>query len=289
MLLGQKSMQAASALLYSFVMTAVPATARVRPAAVSGLFYPADPTELRATVQRLLQADNSTAAQPGLKAIIAPHAGYVYSGPIAASVYRLLPSHAERIRRVVMIGPSHRVGLVGMAVPEMDAFETPLGAVRIDTELRDLALRLKTVQANDLPHADEHSLEVQLPFLQSTLRDFTLLPLAAGSAIPEEIAAVLEDLWGGPETLIVISTDLSHYQPYALARSIDDATQEAILDFSSRITGRQACGYVGLNGFLACAHRHELRIEPRDLRNSGDTAGDRARVVGYGAWALYDA
>jgi len=268
-------------------MATASSSLRVRPAAVSGLFYPDDPRELEDALQALLPVDN--VERPAPKALIAPHAGYVYSGPTAAAAFRLLKAAAARIRRVVLIGPSHRVPFHGLAVPSVDAFDTPLGRIPIDVEARRALLELTQVRLTDSPHAQEHSLEVQLPFLQAMLKGFVLLPIAAGDAMSMEVAEALELVWGDPETLVVVSTDLSHYHDYEQARLIDRATNEAVLAYSSRIDGEQACGCVGLNGFLAVARRRRMRIQLEDLRSSGDTAGDRKRVVGYGAWSLYDA
>lgn len=263
------------------------ASLRVRPPAVAGLFYPDDPAELGGFLDDLLRGD--TTAQPALKALIVPHAGYVYSGPIAASGFRLLGAETTRVRRVVVLGPSHRVPFRGLAVPTADAFATPLGEVPIDATARNTLLGLAQVHATDMPHAEEHSLEVELPFLQRLLGTFELLPIAAGSASAGEVAEVLDAVWGGPETLLVVSTDLSHYHDSETARILDRATNEAIMGFTQRLSGEQACGCIGLNGFLRCARTRGLRIELKDLRNSGDTAGDRARVVGYGAWAVFNA
>lgn len=260
---------------------------RVRQPAVAGLFYPSDAPELERLLKSLLQGED--APQAALKALIVPHAGYVYSGPIAASGFRLLRGHAGRIRRVVVIGPSHRIPLRGLAVPTVNAFSTPLGEIRIDAEGRECLLKVPQVRAADLPHAQEHSIEVELPFLQLLLGDFELLPIAAGDASASEVAEALNAVWNGPETLIVVSTDLSHYHDYATAQSLDSATNDAILACAEALDGECACGCIGLNGFLRCARLRALRIELKDLRNSGDTAGDRARVVGYGAWAVYDA
>jgi AmmeMemoRadiSam system protein B len=268
-------------------MATASSSLRARPAAVSGLFYPDDPRELEDSLQALLL--DTSVERPAPKALIAPHAGYIYSGPIAAAAYRLLRAAAAQIRRVVLIGPSHRVPFHGLALPSADAFDTPLGRIPIDVEARRALLALTHVRLTDAPHAEEHSLEVQLPFLQTMLRDFALLPIAAGDATPEEVAAALEPVWGDAETLIVVSTDLSHYHAYAQARLIDRATNDAILACSTQIDAEQACGCVGLNGLLACAQRRRMKIQLEDLRNSGDTAGDRQRVVGYGAWSLYDA
>ena len=263
------------------------ASLRVRPPAVAGLFYPDDPAELTELLNELLRGD--ARPPPGLKALIAPHAGYVYSGPVAAAVFRLLRAEAGRVRRVVLLGPSHRIPFRGLAVPTASAFATPLGELPIDARARDAVLRLPQMHATDAPHAEEHSLEVELPFLQALLGSFEFLPIVAGDAKPAEVAEALDTVWGGAETLVVVSTDLSHYHDYETARILDRATNEAILAFTERLGGEQACGCVGLNGFLRTARARALRIELKDLRNSGDTAGDRAHVVGYGAWAVFDA
>jgi AmmeMemoRadiSam system protein B len=259
---------------------------RVRPAAVSGLFYPDDPRELEECVRTLMSGEPESGPRP--KALIAPHAGYVYSGPTAAAAFRLVTGCTGLIRRVVLIGPSHRVPFRGLAVPSVESFATPLGRISLDSPGREALLDLGHVRSSDAPHAAEHSLEVELPFLQVTLGEFELLPIAAGDATAREVAAALDHVWGGAETLIVVSTDLSHYHAYDHARRLDAATNEAVLRFESDFGGEQACGCIGLNGLLAAAKARRMRIALEDLRNSGDTAGDRERVVGYGAWSLYD-
>jgi AmmeMemoRadiSam system protein B len=255
--------------------------------AVAGLFYPDDPEQLRARVETLLAGVRSdpTAATP--KAVIAPHAGYVYSGPVAASAYALLRPLRGAVRRVVLIGPSHRVPLRGLAAPAAGGFATPLGEVVLDTDALALALALPQVRVGDAAHAREHSLEVQLPFLQCVLGEFALVPLVAGDASDEEVAGVLEALWGGDETRIVISSDLSHYLPYDRAREHDARTTRAIeaLD-PAGLDWESACGRVPIGGLLRLAQRRGLACRTLDVRNSGDTAGDRAQVVGYGAWAF---
>jgi AmmeMemoRadiSam system protein B len=259
-----------------------------RPAAVAGSFYPDSPDEVRTAIRRSF-ADAVTPATHAAvpKALIVPHAGYVYSGAIAASAYsRIIPARST-IRRVVLLGPSHRVYVRGLAVPSVDAFLTPLGAVPIDTMGRDLALELPGVQVDDRAHADEHSLEVQLPFLQSVLDDFTLLPFSVGDATPDEVTAVLEACWGGPETLVVISTDLSHYHRYDDATQLDARTAAAIVACRpGAVEDQDACGAYPLRGLLQVAAEHGYSVEQLDLRNSGDTAGDHHRVVGYGAFAV---
>ena len=259
--------------------------------AVAGLFYPEDPRELDDTIRHLLDEASprqTTARQPAgntPKALIVPHAGYIYSGAVAASAYARLKSVASHVRRVVLLGPCHRVPLRGLAVSSADAFETPLGAVPVDKEAIAEVLTLAQVKVFNPTHADEHSLEVHLPFLQHILGDFTLVPIVAGEASAEDVAEVLERLWGGPETLIVISSDLSHYLDDETARQIDARTCRAIESLDPGTIGfDQACGRVPVSGLLTVARRRGLDVTTLDLRNSGDTAGDRRRVVGYGAW-----
>jgi MEMO1 family protein len=262
----------------------------VRPAAVAGMFYPGEPAALAANVRACLveAAMRPRADGPRPKALIVPHAGYVYSGPIAAAAYaRLAAAHAT-IRRVVLLGPTHRMAVRGLALPSVRAFATPLGEVGIDRKAAALALTLPQVQENDATHAQEHALEVQLPFLQAVIDDFLIVPFAVGEATAEEAADVLERLWGGPETLILISSDLSHYHPYAEARAIDRGSADRILGRSPQLDYEQACGATPINALLLCAQRHDLAPELLDLRNSGDTAGDRMRVVGYASFAFVE-
>jgi hypothetical protein len=259
----------------------------IRRPAVAGLFYPADEHELRATVSAYLrQAPATSPTTP--KALIVPHAGYIYSGGIAAAGYALIAPHRQTIRRVVLIGPSHRVYLRGGALPRADAFETPLGRVAIDSELRSALLARQDVLLSDEPHALEHSLEVQLPFLQTLFDDFTLLPIVLGAASPVYVASLLNDVWGGPETLVLASSDLSHYHAYDDAQSIDAATSAAILRYDAHLSGEQACGAVAINGLLQLSQARRLPITQIARCNSGDTAGDRARVVGYGAFSIQE-
>jgi MEMO1 family protein len=256
----------------------------IRPAAVAGLFYPGEASTLASNVRAML--DTARPAEFIPKALIAPHAGYVYSGPIAASAYAALKDIAPRIRRVVLLGPTHRVAVRGLALPGADAFATPLGTVVIDTEAAQTIARLPQVTVSPQAHAQEHSLEVQLPFLQAVLPDFKLLPLAVGMATPQEVAEVLELLWGGDETLIVISSDLSHYLPYETAKRVDGASTQSILGLAQGLTHKQACGATPINGLLLAARRHHLEPHLLDLRNSGDTAGSRDGVVGYASFAF---
>lgn len=258
-----------------------------RVAAVAGTFYPAEAPALRAAVSQCLGAvDAAPELERAPKLLIVPHAGFVYSGPVAAHAYAVLARWRQRIRRVVLLGPAHRVALNGLAAPSTRSFETPLGSVPIDREALALLADLPQVRASDTAHALEHSLEVQLPFLQSVLEDFKLVPLVVGRADPEQVAAVLERLWGGDETLIVISSDLSHYLPYEEAQRIDRATVERMLKLDPELDHTQACGATPIAAGLIAARRHALAARLLDLRNSGDTAGDRSRVVGYCAMAF---
>jgi len=261
--------------------------ASVRPAAVAGLFYPSDPGELRDMVSQLMQRAPVVELPAQPVALIVPHAGYIYSGPVAAAAYAAVSMRRNTIRRVVLIGPSHRVYLRGIAVAESDVFATPLGQVAVDRDGRSMLLARDDVIAADAPHALEHCLEVQLPFLQALLDDFTLLPLVVGAARPEHVAAVLEAAWGGEETLVLISSDLSHYHPYQKAQGIDRQTSESILRHATTLSGEQACGAACINGLLHMAKPRGLAVTEMMRINSGDTAGDRGRVVGYGAFAIH--
>ncbi len=257
-----------------------------RPAAVAGVFYPGDAGELAGTIRSLLTgtAANPEALSP--KALIVPHAGYVYSGPIAATAYALLAPLRSMIRRVVLLGPAHRVAVRGLSLPGVEAFSTPLGLIPLDLDVIEQLHALPQITTRSAAHAEEHSLEVQLPFLQLALDSFQLVPLVVGDATAEEVAEVLETLWGGPETLIVISSDLSHYHPYESAQRLDGDTCRHIVNLQFLTSHEQACGATPINGLVLAARRHGLAPRLLDLRNSGDTAGDRARVVGYAAFAF---
>jgi len=261
----------------------------VRPPAVAGSFYPAAAPELARDVGALLAAAASAACgKPVPKAIIVPHAGYVYSGPIAATAYARLAQSRGKISRVVLLGPVHRVPLRGLAWPGASAMATPLGNIPLDDDAVAKLSTLPQVTASAAAHALEHSLEVHLPFLQTMLGKFRVAPLAVGDATADEVAQVLDALWGGAETLIVVSSDLSHYLSYLEAQAIDRVTAQAILDLRSDISHEQACGGTPVNGLVLAARRRGLTPQLLDLRNSGDTAGDRKRVVGYGAFAFYE-
>lgn len=262
---------------------------QVRPAAVAGLFYPDSAAELQRQIEHFLVEANEKVGSSSTwpKAIIAPHAGYVYSGPIAASVYaRLLPAKGH-IRRVILLGPAHRVPLRGLALPSVEGFITPLGVVPIDTEALPALDALSQVQVSDLAHEQEHSLEVHLPFLQTVLGEFHLVPLVVGEASASEVAQVLKALWQDDNCLIVISSDLSHYHDYASAQRMDKATSEAIeaLDYEAIHYG-DACGRNPVSGLLALAREWGWHAHTIDVRNSGDTAGSRDQVVGYGAYVV---
>jgi AmmeMemoRadiSam system protein B len=259
--------------------------ARVRPAAVAGAFYPDDPTELAATVDTFLHTVAPGTTTP--KAIVVPHAGYVYSGAIAARAYAELARGRGVVERVVLLGPAHRIPVPGLAVSSADALVTPLGRVRVDRAGRDRLRSLASVVVDDVAHAPEHSLEVQLPFIQRTLGDVSVLPILVGDASPATVAAVLDAVWGGPETALVVSTDLSHHLDLAEARRRDAVTAERIVAGEWRaIDPYDACGAAPLRGLLVAAERHGLHTRLLDLRTSGDTGGPADRVVGYGAFTL---
>ena len=258
----------------------------IRPAAVAGMFYPDNPVQLKHVVSDLLANAKSDAAASVPKALIVPHAGYIYSGPVAASAYARLDTLRGRIRRVVLLGPTHRVYVRGLALPGAERFATPLGEVQLDREGMQAIAGLPQVVTSAAAHQMEHSLEVQLPFLQQVLGDFRLLPLAVGEATADEVAEVLETVWGGDETLIVISSDLSHFLPDTLARKVDAGTVDAILALNAHLNHEQACGATPVNGLLLAARRHGLHPVVLDVRNSSDTAGDPERVVGYAAFAF---
>ncbi len=269
---------------------------RVRQPAVAGAFYPGDRDALLAEIDRAF-ADSvrpvwKTAA-PGVvgpppRALIVPHAGYVYSGPVAASAFSLLSPHRHTIRRIVLLGPSHRVFLDGIGVTSADAWDTPLGRVDIDDPGRSRVLTAAWVRIDDRAHAPEHSLEVEVPFLQTVLDDFVLLPLVVGDATDSQVADTIDAVWDRPDTVVVVSTDLSHYLPHDEATRRDSRTADAIVaKRPTEIAGEDACGNRGLRGLLAAADRRGLDVQRIDLRNSGDTAGDMERVVGYGAFAIF--
>ncbi len=253
----------------------------IRKPAVAGLFYPSDAVQLSLKINRLVANARQYKLSP--KALIVPHAGYSYSGAVAATAYATLIAKREVIKRVILLGPAHRVAVHGLALPGADYFGTPLGPVEVDQNAIRSIADLPQVTVSSEAHALEHSLEVQLPFLQQVLSDFRVLPLAVGKASDREVAEVLGSIWGDGETLIVISSDFSHYLPYATARQVDNATVQSILQLEQPVTHDQACGGTPINGLIMAARRHHLKPVLLDLRNSGDTAGSRDRVVGYAA------
>ncbi|WP_373691480.1 AmmeMemoRadiSam system protein B [Azonexus sp.] len=265
----------------------------IRPPAVAGLFYPAEAALLQSTVDQLLgdalvQTAKSTHPAQQPKALIVPHAGYIYSGSTAARAYAELAPWRHSIHRVILLGPTHRVAVNGLALPETDTFATPLGKIPVDPAARAAIIDLPQICSSDRVHAQEHSLEVHLPFLQRGLDDFTLLPLAVGEASPEDVAEVIDRLWGGPETLFVISSDLSHFLPYATAQAVDRKSCGKILALDTTLHPEQACGAFPINGLLLAARQRGLQPRQLALCNSGDTAGERSRVVGYASFALYE-
>ncbi len=260
--------------------------ASIRPPAVAGMFYPADPRELRAEIASYLAAARGSAPRPP-KALIAPHAGYIYSGPIAGSAYATLAPVRAKIRRVVIASPSHRVGFRGIATSGATAFRTPLGDVPVDAEACAALLACPGVHVFDRAHRDEHGIEVHLPFLQETLETFRIVPLVVGDTDDTTMATALDRAPGGDDTLIVISSDLSHYLPHAQAQVLDRTTAGAILALDPEaIAPDHACGQRAIRGLLHLARTHHLTPTELDRRTSGDTAGDRSSVVGYGAYAF---
>jgi len=267
-----------------------------RTATVAGTSYPADAQELRRAVESFLAAAETTGAETASagndktetpKALIVPHAGYIYSGPIAGSAYARLVARAGKISRIILLGPSHQIPFTGLAYSAATAFLTPLGSVPVDREAYAQVRDLPQVRCYEAPFDGEHCLEVQLPFLQLSLKSFRIVPFLVGSADTEEVAQIIARLWGGEETLILVSSDLSHYLGYEQAVAMDTETSRAIEELRPEaITPAQACGHIPLGGLLREAQRHGLRVRTLDLRNSGDTAGPRDRVVGYGAYAF---
>ncbi len=261
----------------------------IRPPAVAGMFYPAQPEALRTAVDEMLVAAERN-GQAAPKAIIVPHAGYRFSGAVAAAAYARLAGSREQIRRVILLGPAHRVALQGLAACSADAFATPLGSLPVARDTQAAALDLPQVKVWDEAHAEEHSLEVQLPFLQRLFRTVEIVPLVVGQASAEEVAEVLDALWDGAQTAVVISSDLSHFHDYATANRVDAATAAAIVALDETALGPgSACGRQAIRGLLRTVRKRGLTAQTVLLRNSGDSGGPRERVVGYGAFAFYTA
>ncbi|MGC3963248.1 MAG: AmmeMemoRadiSam system protein B [Rhodocyclaceae bacterium] len=264
------------------------ATELIRPAAVAGLFYPSDTLALTSQLHDLMAHVDVASGYPP-KALIVPHAGYVYSGPIAAQAYAQLLPLRQTVTRVVMLGPSHRVPVSGAALPGCNAFETPLGRVEIDGEAMYQLANMPGVVIDDDAHVVEHALEVQLPFLQTVLERFRIVPITVGFSEAPLIAAMIDTLWGGSETLFIISSDLSHYNDYRRAREIDAYTVDRVMKLEPVLDHEQACGATAINALMLAAQRHHLTPHLLDVRNSGDTAGDRSRVVGYASFSFSEA
>jgi AmmeMemoRadiSam system protein B len=257
----------------------------VREPAVAGLFYPGVSDELRTAVEGYLAAAPAAGGSP--KALVAPHAGYIYSGAVAAAAYATLAEARETVRRVILLGPAHRMALAGMAISSATAFATPIGEVPVDAEAFEIAQGVPNVRVFDAPFEDEHSLEVQLPFLQVVLEDFRVLPVLVGQTPPESVAALIDALWGGDETRIIVSSDLSHFHDYETARRLDQHTAELVETLRlEELTSEHACGCHPLRGLLQAARARGLLVHAVDLRSSGDTAGPRSRVVGYGSFVV---
>ena len=259
----------------------------IRQPAVANMFYPGDASELGDMVEGFLSKITPALPTPP-KAIIAPHAGYIYSGPIAASVYAELTKSAHTIKRVVILGPSHRVAFYGLAVSDADYFHTPLGDIPLDKKTIQDLISQNIVTLFNQAHQFEHSLEVHLPFLQKIYdNNISIVPIVVGDATTQEVSRCIEAIWGDAETLIVISSDLSHYHPYNEAKQLDKDTCTAIEEYNiDAIHSENACGYIPIRGLLHFAKKRNLKVKTLDCRNSGDTAGSKDQVVGYGAYAI---
>lgn len=254
--------------------------------AVAGMFYPQDPDDLQAAVNQYLLS--GTHPQRAPKALIVPHAGYIYSGSVAGTAYASLAAGRDTIKRVILMGPSHRVPVIGLATCSAERFSTPLGTVSVDLDSIAALQRFPQVHNMDEAHILEHSLEVQLPFLQTMLNDFTLVPIVVGDSSISDVSMVLDELWGGDETLIVISSDLSHYHDYETAQQMDARTSHAIEAMDpEKIQYDDACGKNPVRGLLQVARQRHYHVKTLELQNSGDTAGPRNQVVGYGAYLFY--
>jgi AmmeMemoRadiSam system protein B len=258
-----------------------------RQAAVAGTFYPADRQQLQRVVAGILASVSIDPDRPAPKAIIAPHAGYKFSGPIAGNAYAHLVKVRQHIRRVLLLGPAHWVPVRSLAARSADVFRTPMGDIQVDVEAVEEIIPFSQVSVSDAAHNPEHSLEVHLPFLQTVLDDFKLVPLVVGQATADDVSEILELLWGGSETVIVVSSDLSHFNNYEQANKIDLATAQRIESLKP-VRTEQACGSKAINGLLNNARKHQMVAETLDLRNSGDTSDSLDRVVGYGAFGFWE-
>jgi len=258
----------------------------IRPATVAGSFYPENPDYLHSEVRRYLDAAPVPSGRPP-KAIIVPHAGYVYSAPVAAQGYKALSQAKGVVTRVVLMGPTHKVAVPGFALSGAEVFDMPLAPISVDVDAVDKLAEREDAQVMDLAHAQEHSLEVQLPFIYEALGDVDIVPVLAGDCSFDQVADVLDELWGGDETAIVVSSDLSHYLSYDDCVTLDTVTTHAIETFSpEKINRPQACGRLPIGGLLKCAQQRSMKVKTLDVKNSGDTAGPRGQVVGYGSWTF---
>ncbi|OLQ74771.1 AmmeMemoRadiSam system protein B [Photobacterium proteolyticum] len=256
----------------------------IRPPAVAGSFYDKSPETLQCQLDSWLIP--TTDEYKKIRAVVVPHAGYVYSGKVAAQAYRYLKSQADTIKRVILIGPSHRYFFQGCAIPSVDYFASPLGNIAIDKQSVEILREIDDIEVSDQIHAFEHCLEVQLPFLQTCLNEFTLLPLLTSNVSPVNVANIIDSLWQDDSTLLVISSDLSHYHPYSEAQKIDQDTCSLIEHYDPSLTPEQACGSTGINTLLLLAKQRDYQITRIELKNSGDTAGDKERVVGYVSYLI---
>jgi AmmeMemoRadiSam system protein B len=261
-------------------------TMQCRPPAVAGAFYPGDPLELSAMVSELLVAADPTSLPRRPRALVVPHAGYIYSGGVAAQGYSRLEPFAGEIRRVILLGPNHRVPLAGIAAPDVSCFRTPLGDIDIDQKMISQLADKGLLQINSLPHENEHCLETQLPFLQKLLSDWQLVPLIVGETAVDDVSALLDEVIHDPDNLVIISSDLSHFHEYHEAQRIDSHTSELIETLQPVVHPQQACGAFPLNGLLQLAGSMGLKVITLDRKNSGDTAGGKDQVVGYGCYAF---
>jgi len=261
-----------------------------RQASVAGSFYPKNPAQLKKTLTNLFNAneDLNIDFQTPVKAIIAPHAGYIYSGPIAAKAYSLVSTCIKGKNKITIIGPSHFVPFNGIALSTAEFFETPLGKIKVDHHAYELINRIPEVIYLDEAHAREHSIEVHLPFIQYLKKDVRIIPLAVGQTSYQKVAKVLEKFCEEKDNLIIISSDLSHYHAYGYAQKYDLQTALKIENYKcSQLGPNEACGYLAIAGLLKMAKDRKYKIKRIDLCNSGDTSGSKDTVVGYGSWFFH--
>jgi len=253
----------------------------------AGQYYPADAGFLEKVVDEYLTDGGTVSEIP--KAVIAPHAGFIHSGRIAGKAFAVWKAQEVRARRVVLIGPSHYYDFPGIALPDSTRFQTPLGEVQVDPAADDLKRKFRYVRVFEAAHYPEHALEVLLPFLQRAVPGAKIVPLITGRTEMSQVSAVIEEIWGGADTLLVISSDLSHNHPYEIAQKVDRQTARAIVEFDfSRLTADQACAYQAMRGFLKAAIRKEMRCSLLELRNSADASGDMSLVTGFGAFHFFE-